>query len=88
VSNPYPNPVRGGALRVDLESPCPKNVRWSVFSVAYRKIAEGSLVAEGRTSILWDLRDTKGKPVAPGLYHFTVEGEGLDAKTMPVLVIR
>lgn len=73
-------------VKLELKSLCPKNVRWSVFSVAYRKIVENQTTAEGRTVIEWDLKDTQGKPVAPGLYYIVVIPEGESRQVRSVVV--
>jgi hypothetical protein len=89
ISNPYPNPVLlGGSVKVDLQSVCPKNVRWAVFSSAYRKIGEWNIVVSGRTQIAWNLTDTKGKKVAAGIYYMVFTPPGQKSKTLSMVVLR
>jgi len=88
VSLPYPNPVRRNeSVRVDLNSVCPKNVRWAVYTSAYRKVRDGASMADGRGHARWDLKDSKKKPVAPGLYYWTFIPDGQKPTTRTVLVL-
>jgi len=89
ISNPYPNPVKNSFVMVDLRSACPKNVKWAVYSAAYRKIGEwNKTVDERKATVMWNLRDAKGKLIAPGIYYmvFTVDGQA--SQTLPVVVLR
>jgi len=88
VSLPYPNPVRRvETVRVDLNSVCPKNVRWTITTSAYRKVRDGASMADGRGHARWDLKDSKKKPVAPGLYYWTFIPDGQKPTTRTVLVL-
>ncbi len=89
VSLPYPNPARGGQpVRVRLTSNCPTKVRWSVVSVAYRKVFESELTVSRATDVLWDLRDKGGRPVANGLYYLVFTPEGQPAVLLREIVVR
>ena len=89
ISNPYPNPARDGFVKVDLVSGCSKNVKWTVYSAAYRKIGEwNKTVDERKATVMWDLRDAKGKSVAPGIYYMVFTVAGQKSQTMPVVVLR
>jgi hypothetical protein len=88
ISDPYPNPSWDGISRVDLVVPREKRVVWSVFTSAYRKVAEGELMATGRTTLTWDQRDAWGKPVASGLYYWVFRVEGCPTSIRTVVVLR
>ena len=68
--------------------PCEKRVVWSVFTTAYRKVAEGELMATGRTTLAWDHRDARGKPVAGGLYYWVFRVEGCPTSIRTLVVLR
>jgi hypothetical protein len=86
VSAPYPNPVSVGPVKVNLHSDCAKRVRWSVFSAAYRKIAENVIDVQGKTTVFWYLTDVKGKRVAAGLYYMVFVPEGQKSQVRTVIV--
>jgi hypothetical protein len=89
ISRPYPNPVTvDGIVKVNLQSMCPKNVKWAVYSAAYRKIGEWSLTVNGSTKAMWNLTDAKGKPIAAGIYYMVFTPDGQNRQTMPVAVLR
>jgi len=75
-------------VSVDLSSPCPTEVRWSVVTVAYRKVLAGSAHVDGRTTVAWDLRDDRGRPVAGGLYYFLLTDAAGTKTRVPVMVMR
>jgi flagellar hook assembly protein FlgD len=56
--------------------------------VAYRKILEGQTTVEGRVTLEWDLKDAKGKNVAPGLYYLSVVPDGEERQVRSVVVCR
>jgi len=89
VSWPYPNPARSpGKVKVALESSCPVGVRWKIVTAGYRMVVDGTERIEGRTTVEWDLRDSKGKRVSNGLYYWIVESEGMDRRILKVMVLR
>jgi hypothetical protein len=88
VSQAYPNPVFGDwPVRVNLVSACPQEVKWRVFSVSYRKIAESSLTVNGSATVIWNLKDPGGKRVANGMYYMVFEVGGKTIQTRRVMVI-
>jgi hypothetical protein len=87
-SSAYPNPVIGGSVRVDLTSGCPKNVRWMVYSSAYRKIDERTVTVLGRVPVEWTLTDAKGKKVSAGLYYLVFKPVGQKQEIRLVIVVR
>jgi hypothetical protein len=94
VSAPYPNPVVVGQtvkLMLSANPNCPKKVTVAVYSAAYRKIFESTvLVANERGIWEWTVVDFKGAPVASGVYYLRVEevGVGTVLKWSPVVVLR
>jgi len=65
-------------------SACPKTVSWKVYTTNYRCVAAGIVRVTGKSTVAWDLRDLKGKPVANGLYYwvFTSDERTTLRKTM------
>lgn len=94
VSAPYPNPVVAGQtvkLMLSANPNCPKKVMVAVYSAAYRKIYGSTiLVANERGIWEWPVVDSKGAPVASGVYYLRVEEEGVGTvlKWSPVVVLR
>jgi hypothetical protein len=89
VSRPYPNPVLvGGIVKVDLQSVCPKNVRWAVYSAAYRKIGDWNVTTGGRkTTVSWNLTDSKGVKIAAGIYYMVFTPAGQKNQKLSVVVL-
>jgi hypothetical protein len=78
----------GKAVRFNLDGFCPTSVHWTVVTSAYRKVLEANLSTRGMTTIVtWDLKDTKGRPVAPGLYYLVVRPEGQGQVIQALLVM-
>ena len=75
-------------MNVDLRSACPKSLRWSVYSAAYRKIGEWNTTVNGLVKATWNLTDAKGKEVAPGIYYMVFTPIGQKSQTLPLVVIR
>jgi len=59
----------GNEVAFDLQSPCPLVVTWEVFTTAYRKVYSEVVSLNGYDKAVWDLKDSKGRFVANGLYH-------------------
>jgi hypothetical protein len=90
VCPPYPNPAKGNQISCCYTAEEPSPVRWDVFTMAFRKIDGHD---EGMTSggtLVWDLKDYSGAPVANGLYFLRVEIGGAQplTKILKVLVTR
>jgi len=87
---PYPNPVRTGQLSCCYTVAGPSNLRWKIFTTAFRKIADHEEPVSSGGTLLWDLRDQSGAAVANGLYYLRVEIVGPQpmTKILKVLVIR
>jgi hypothetical protein len=88
ISKPYPNPVSSGSVKVDLKSACPKNVKWAVYSSAYRKIGEWTLTVSRTKTVVWNLTDSNGKKVAAGNYYLVFSPTGQKSQTLAVVVLR
>jgi hypothetical protein len=68
-------------------------VEWSVFTIAFRKIFDGTPQVQGNDlTFVWNLEDNWHQSVANGLYYFRFEiitsGIVRTQKILKVLVIR
>jgi hypothetical protein len=90
LTGPYPNPSTGGPVAVNVQVPGPSTVKWSVFTLSFRKVGGGEVSINSTGIIYWDLRDNYGSKVADGLYYLRLEVAGLQpkVKVFKVLVIR
>jgi len=90
VENPYPNPSTGGPVTILVEVPGSAEIKWSVFTTAFRKVVGGEISVNNRGTVVWDLKDKNGAPVADGIYYVRVEVDGSQptVKIFKVLVIR
>ncbi|MGQ0722497.1 MAG: FG-GAP-like repeat-containing protein [Candidatus Eiseniibacteriota bacterium] len=72
-----PNPFRG-ATSVQVDIPIVAPVRLGVHDVSGRliRVLIASTVDRGRHHVMWDGRDTAGRPVATGVYFFRLEAGG------------
>ncbi len=84
----WPNPVRAGALSVELALARSGRVRATVLDVAgatVRTLADG-VESAGPHAWSWDLRDAAGHRVAQGLYFLRVAGPaGVSTRRIAVL---
>ena len=87
VSAPYPNPVSVGPVKVDLYSICMKQVQWSVYTSAYRKIGSFEITVSDKNTAMWNLTDSKGSRVAAGLYYMVFAPAGQKRRTLSVVVL-
>jgi len=62
-------------------------VAWTVYTAAYRRIAEGELTLSGRGTTMWNLTDAKGKPVASGIFYWVFQPEGQKTVIKTVVVL-
>lgn len=91
VQNPFPNPSNGQPIELDVLLPGSSTVKYTVYTLAFRKIAWGS---EGPVSNLaklkWTLEDNYGSKVADGLYYVRVDviGPQNSTRIFKVLVLR
>jgi len=87
---PFPNPSNGGPVFVDVDVPELSTVRWSVFTLAFRKIVSGEISVNTTGVVRWDLTDKQSAKVADGLYYLRLEVIGMqtEVKVFKVLIIR
>ncbi len=92
IGPPYPNPVQGaGPVSIRLRFPTFSTVEWSVFTTAFRKILDVSNPVTGKdATLVWNLEDCWGQPVADGLYYIRVQVDGpvMGTTILKVLVLR
>jgi hypothetical protein len=77
LAAPSPNPARG-TTRIAFELPRAAHVRVTVFDAGGRRVrtlADGPAEA-GARSLVFDLRDDRGRPLGAGLYLVRLEAEG------------
>lgn len=87
---PYPNPVVNGPVSVHVSVPGTTVVKWSVFTLSFRKIVGGEIQITNNGVIVWDLKDQYGKQVSDGLYYLRVEMDGLQSmdKIYKILILK
>ena len=90
IGPPYPNPVQGGQVSIGLTVPGPSTVGWKIFTMGFRKIFEDHSQVASAGTILWNLEDQGGTPVANGLYYLQVDITGPQPLTriLKVLVMK
>ena len=76
-----------GPVKVDLTSSCSQEVKWRLFTVSYRKLAESTVTVNGSATVIWNLKDPRGKRVASGMYYLVFEVGGKTIQTRRVMVI-
>jgi glucose/arabinose dehydrogenase len=88
--HPFPNPAKGDKVSFCVFIEAPSLVRWTVYTLSYRKIYQGSQTLSSSGIIDWDLKDSWGQPVANGFYYMKVEVAGPTsmAAMLKVLVTR
>jgi hypothetical protein len=87
LSAPWPNPSRD-AVSTAITSSTPANIELSAWDLAGRRVASvfsGQLL--GRRTVTWDARDSRGVPVAPGVYLLRLS-DGLMTSTRRVAVMK
>jgi hypothetical protein len=79
-------------LKMDLNvnENCPKTVKIGVYTAAYRKIYEETRTVTNREVWTWAVQDSKGTPIASGVYYIRVqeEGSGTVMQWSPFVVLR
>jgi len=73
LQGPYPNPSQGKPVSIWIQVPKPTTIKWTVYSLAFRKIAEGETSIDQTGTIVWNFKDRYQKQVANGLYYMRVE---------------
>lgn len=66
------------------------NVKWAVYTLAFRKIASGQTTVDTSGSFQWDLKDKSGTKAADGVYYLRVEVDGIQStvKIFKILILR
>lgn len=89
---PYPNPsLDARPVTCLVQVPPDSTVEWAVFTVAFRKILDKSIVNPSQNAILvWNQEDLGGRRVANGLYYLRVQVTGpfYATKIWKLLVVR
>jgi sugar lactone lactonase YvrE len=92
IGLPYPNPIKGpGNVFIEVEAPPFSNIKWTVFTTAFRKILDTNLPLTGSTVLQWGQRDMTGTQVANGLYYIRIEvvtDQGIIKKILKVIVLQ
>ncbi len=85
----YPNPFNPSTtLRVENDAPC--RIRIEVLDVAGRSLrllADRSFTS-GRHELIWDGRDEDGEALPSGLYFASLTGQGIQAQTTKLLLLK
>ncbi len=83
-----PHPVTAMA-RISLELPRAARVRLDVIDAAGRQVGRllDAPMPAGRGSVDWDVRDARGRRVAPGVYFLRLEADGA-VRTAKAVVLR
>jgi hypothetical protein len=96
-AGPYPNPVTNGPMKVDVTTPWSATIEMDVFTMAFRKIAEHTSLANVAspgfgtvTTLEWDLKDSTGALAADGLYYLRIQVRGTQESTkiLKVLILK
>jgi endoglucanase len=75
--SPYPNPSWGEVpVNFGVTTSGQGTLKWSVFTVSFRKVASGIQSIDGSGNFQWDLRDRSGTKVSLGLYYVRIEVVG------------
>lgn len=87
-THPYPNPSGDGApVEVGIRAPVPYELDWAVFTLAFRKIAEGSRPMAPIDTFQWTPSGPDGGGLAPGLYYLRLDCRGDQGEERRVLRI-
>jgi hypothetical protein len=73
-----------GVLKVDVTGPSLTEVKWDVFTAAFRKIRSGSMLASTAAQVRWDLLDKEGNRASSGIYYLRIEVNGLSGHVVTV----
>lgn len=87
LAAPWPNPSRD-AVHTAITAAVAADVELSAWDLSGRRVANvfsGRVL--GRHTVTWDARDSRGAPVAPGVYHLRLS-DGRSTWTRRVAVMR
>jgi hypothetical protein len=75
---------------VAIQVPSPSTVKFSVFTIAFRKVFETNGQISSVGTMTWDTRDLFGSPAASGLYYLRIQVQGDPSRTkmLKALLIR
>jgi hypothetical protein len=91
ISAPYPNPSSGQPVTVQLHLSGSSQVKWDIFTTAFRKIAGKSNLSLPGGFLVWNLKDAQGRDAANGIYYWRLEikdANGSRTRLVKLLVIR
>ncbi len=87
----WPNPIAvgAGAMQIPFTLARAQSVRIVITDLLGRvvRVLEDASRPQGSHVVAWDLRDSTGKPVAPGIYHVRMS-VGVVSATRAVVVVR
>ena len=77
INQNYPNPFNP-STRIDFEVPTQGRTRLDVYDVGGRRITSliDDVLPAGSQSMIWDGRNSKGEPVASGVYFYRLSVSG------------
>ena len=77
-------------MKVQVGLSHPSTVKWTVYSLAFRKIRGNETSMDGTGTIEWDLQDKDGNLVSNGLYYLRVQvgDDKTTDKIFKVLILR
>jgi hypothetical protein len=84
----YPNPFNP-STRIEYVMPGPGRARLSVYDVSGAQIArlvDAWHPEAGEYSVVWNGRNTVGKPLPSGVYFYRLEADGVDLKRKMLLL--
>jgi hypothetical protein len=82
----YPNPAKGGSVKLHFDLPAPSEVDVQVFdltgALVWSETLTAAQTAAGENNVDWDLTNKAGQPLASGSYigRFTVGGVSFTKK--------
>lgn len=86
----YPNPfVKETKIEFSLVRPAKLSLTvYAENGQLVRKLIEGSLVPSGNFQIIWDGKDSNGHSLSPGIYFYSIKGEGNEIKTGKIILAK
>ena len=83
----FPNPFNP-TTRISYDLPVPSHVKLAVYHVSGRqvKVLVDTWMPSGRHSVLWDVRNSGGQPVASGIYLYCIQAGDFRATKKMILL--